>query len=158
MNLDLKSGVIKITPKMILRPEMTRNDILEIDVGWQDWNIIDGTPRAFRSIIELPNKGMSPKTILIVYVGINNQPLAFWDLAPWDITAGTQTRPEGRYTKQMRVWFNEMFGVSLPIKRDWGHIDASFDPWNQTAGILCNYRERFSSDEEWAKYKKENKY
>lgn len=158
MRIDPESGVIELTNELVLRPRMTREGIMALNVEWEDWVVFDGIPRAFRTIVKLPNKGISPKTIVIVYVGLENRPLAFWHIAAWDLVEGPQSRPEGKYTKRMRAWFTEMFGVKLPLKRDWGHIDATYDPWNQTAGIVCNYRERFSSDEEWSKYKKENRY
>lgn len=158
MKIDPETGIMEFRPDLILYPGMTRTDILSINVDWEDWNVIDDIPRAFRTIIKLPNKGIGPKTILIVYVGLNNRPLAFWDVAPWDIAGGSQNRPEGKSTKRMRTWFKEMCGINLPLKREWGHVDASFDPWNQTAGVVCTYKERFGSDEEWVEYKKNNKY
>jgi hypothetical protein len=158
MKLDPESGVIEFTSKIVLRPGMTRDDILSIDTNWQEWNVIKNIPRAFRSIINLPNQGISPKTILIVYVGLEERPLAFWDVAPWDMAEGTQNRPEGKYNKRMRAWFETMFCTKLPLKKNWGHIDASFDAWNQSGGIICNYRERFDSDERWERYKKNNNY
>ena len=158
MKLDPESGIIELTHELVLRPRMTRQDILAMNVEWENWAVIDDVPRAFRTIIKLPNKGISPKTIVIVYVGLDNRPLAFWDIAAWDLAEGTQSRPEGKCTKRMRAWFKETFGVGLPLKRNWGHIDASYDPWNQSAGVICNYRERFSSEEDWTQYKKENKY
>jgi len=158
MKIDPESGVVEFNREIILRPRMTRSDILSINTKWEEWTIVDNIPRAFRTIIELPNKGMSSKTILIVHVGLENRPMAFWDVAPWDITEGAQSRPEGKCTKRMRSWFNEAFKTKLPLKKEWGHIDASYDPWNQSTGVVCNYREGFSSDEEWSEYKKNNNY
>lgn len=158
MKIDPETGVVKFSKELILRPGMTRSDVLSMSVHWEDWNIIDDIHRAFRAIIKLPNKGISSKTILIVYVGLENRPLAFWDVVPWDIADGTQGQREGKVTKRIRSWFEEMANVRLPLKREWGHVDAGFDPWNQTGGIVCNYRERFGTEEEWLRYKRENKY
>jgi len=158
MKIDPDTGIIEFLPELILRPGMNRREILALDVGWEDWNVVDNVPWAFRAIIKLPNKTISPKTILIVYVGLDDRPLAFWDVTPWDLVNGKQNRPEGKCTRRLRAWFKESVNVSLPIKKKWGHVDASFDPWNQTGGVVCNYRERFNSDEEWSEYKKNNKY
>ena len=47
-----------------------------------------------RALINLPNKEINPKTILVVHVEIANRPIAFWDIAPWDLTDCSQNRPE----------------------------------------------------------------
>lgn len=158
MKIDPQTGVMEFSSKIVLRPGMTRSQLLTIDVEWEEWDVVDNVPFSFRTIFKLPNKGLSPKIILVVFVGIENNPLDFWTLGPWDAPEGTQARPDGKYTKWMRRWFQDMCTVGLPLKREWGHVDASFDPWNQSASIVCNYRERFNSDEEWDKYKKDNNY
>jgi hypothetical protein len=158
MKIDPKSGIIEITSELILCPRMMRRDFLSINIEWEDWDIVDNIPRSFRTIIKLPNKGISPKTVLVVHGGLDDRPITFWDLAPWDLMEGTQSRPNGKHTKRMRNWFKDAFGVGLPLKREWGHVDAYFDPWNQTASVICNYRERFDSDAKWSEYKKNNGY
>lgn len=158
MKLNSQTGVIEFASNIILRPGMNRNDLLSINVDWEEWEIVENSVISFRTIFKLPNKGMSPKTILIAYVGEESEPLAFWKIAPWDRLDGTQNRPEGKCTKRIRTWFKDMSGITIPLRKEWGHIDASFDPWNQSATIVCNYRERFGLDEEWSQYKRENKY
>lgn len=158
MNIDVDSGVIEFTREIVLRRGMTRRDILALDIEWQEWTVIKNVPSAFRAIINLPNKGITSKTILIVRVGEDNRPLTSWDVAPWDLTEGKQSRPEGKSTKRMRSWFKDTFEIGLPLKRDWGHVDASYDPWNQSTGVICNYREAFSSEMEWSEYKINNAY
>lgn len=158
MKIDSKTGVMEFTSELVLQPGMTRSQILSLNVEWEEWTIIDNIPRSFRTIFQLTNKGANSKNILVVYVGTENRPISFWDLGPWNGADGEQNRPEGKYTKKMRIWFKSISGVDIPLKREWGHIDASFDPWNQSAGVICNYRERFESDEEWSRYKKNNKF
>lgn len=158
MKIDADSGIIEITPELAIHPGITRSDLFSMDVKWEEWDVVDNIARSFRTIFKLPNKKISPKTLLIVHIGLDDLPVTFWTLAPWDLVDGTQSRPEGKYTKRMRVWFKESFDVKLPLKREWGHIDAYFDPWNQTASVICNYRERFDSDERWRQYKKDNNY
>jgi hypothetical protein len=159
MKIDLQTGVVEFTPDLILRPGMMRNELLALNVNWEEWDIIKKIPFSFRTIFKMPNKGMSPKTILVVYIGVGSEPIQFWGLVPWDRAGGSeQNRPEGKHTKKMRAWFREMSDIGLPIRKEWGHVDASYDPWNQSAGVVCNYRERFGSEEEWKHYKKDNKY
>lgn len=158
MKFDTNTGIIEFTPKLILRPGITRKEIKSMNANWEDWSIIDGAPRALRCLINMPNKGISKKTVLIVHAGIDDRPLAFWDVAPWDLADGSQNRPEGKYTKRMRAWFKEMFNTNLPAGGEWGHIDSSYDPWNQSTGIICNYRERFNTEKEWLEYRSNNNF
>lgn len=158
MKFDPATGIIELTPGLNIGPGMTRKDLLAMNVKWEDWTEVDGVPRAMRALINLLNKGINPKTILIVHVDIANKPIAFWDIAPWDLTGCTQNRPEGKCTKRMRAWFKAMSGIALPLGRGWGRIDASYDPWNQSSGVVCNYRERFATDEQWFEFRRNNEF
>jgi hypothetical protein len=158
MRFDPTTGSIEFPCGLVLRRGMTRQQILSSNTKWEDWTVIEGVPHAFRALIDLPNKGLSSKTILIAHVGTDTSPLAFWDIAPWDIADGAQNRPEGKYTKRMRLWFQETFGEILPLGGDWGNIDASYDPWNQSTGVICNYRERFATNKDWLEYRCRNKF
>ena len=77
MKLDAETGVVEFLPELILRPGMNRQEILALDVDWKEWNVVENIPWALRVIIKLPNKGMSPKTIVVVHVGLENCPLTF---------------------------------------------------------------------------------
>lgn len=158
MRFDPKSGEIELTKEIRLRRGMTRKEVLSLKAQWEEWMVVDGIASGFRTVLNLPNKGISPKTILIVYVGLDPDPITFWDLGPWDLVDGQQSRPEGKYTKRMRTWFFEAFNVKLPAGGDWGHIDASHDPWNSSTAVVCNYRERFDSDGDWQEYRRNNKF
>lgn len=157
-SFDKNTGEICLTPELRIRRGMSRKDILAMAVNWEDWILIDGIPSAYRTIFNLPNRHMSPKTILIVHVGTLDVPLAFWSIVPWDLVDGAQKRREGKNTKISRKWFLEMFNSTLPTGGDWGDIDASYDHWNQTVKVVCNYRERFKTDKEWKEYRRENKF
>lgn len=158
MKFDTKTGTIELADELSLHRGMTRKEILKTSATWEDWIVVEGVPHSIRTIIKLPNKKISAKTILIVHVSPNEYPLAMWDIAPWDLAQGVQNRPEGKCTKRMRKWFLEMFDVQLPCGGDWGHVDASYDPWNQSTGVICNYRDGFESEDEWDKYRKENQF
>ena len=119
---------------------MTRAEILALDLKWEEWIVVDDVPYAFRALINLPNKGISKKSVLIVRVGLGVHPITSWNLAPWDLIDGKQSRPEGKHTKRMRAWFFELFGVQLPFQGPWGQIDSSYDPHNQSTTVVCNYR------------------
>lgn len=157
-SFDKNTGSINLTPELSIDRGMTRQDILEKAVNWESWNVIDGVASAYRTIIKLPHKNISSKTIVIVHVGTSNSPIAFWDIAPWDLASGVQSRPEGKYTKLTRKWFFDVFHVNLPFGSEWGYIDASYDHWNQSAGVVCNYREGFETHKEWSEFRRENKF
>lgn len=156
MKFDQNTGKLDLFPGLCIRRGMTSKDVLATSAKWEDWAVVYGVPQAMRTIINLPNEEISQKTILIVYVSQYNNPITFFDIAPWDLTEGIQNRPEGKYTKRMRNWFKTMFKVSLPCCGDWGHIDASYDHCNQSTGIICNFRERFLDDDDWNLYKIRN--
>lgn len=158
MHFYKNSGSIEFATGLVLHRNMSRLDILNMATQWEDWIVVHGVPSAYRTIMKLPNRGSSSKTILIVYFGILDGPLAFWMLAPWDLSDGAQKQPEGKYNKRMRKWFFENFHAVLPCGDDWGQVDATYDPWNQSTSIACNYRERFSTEDEWRKYRNENKF
>ena len=143
---------------------MTRADLLSMGVPCEDWiKTKDGVTVAYRLILKCKACAELGKIYLIVFFQEKGHDdcggfLDFWDLAPEKIMDGYQSKPNGKYTEQMRNWFSQQCGVKLPIKKEWGHLDASYDPWNQTSAINCNYKERFDSEQEWAEYKKWNRF
>lgn len=158
MKFESNTAAIDLLPGLSLHRGMKRSEVLATSAEWENWNTIDGVSTALRTIINLPNKNMSSKTILIVYVRPEGLPIAFWDISPRDLVKGVQNQREGKYTKQMRNWFKTMFDTKIPCGGEWGHLDSSYDPWNQTAGIVCNYRERFTDEKDWNLYKSRNKF
>lgn len=158
MKFDPQTGNIEFANGLYLYRGMTRKDVMNMKANWEDWNVVNGIPHALRALIKLPNKGISATTILIVRVGFLEHPIGSWVLAPWDLIEGVQNRPEGKYTKRMRAWFEEMFDSKLPVGGDWGIVDATYDPHNQTATILCDYRESFTSDAQWLDYRKRRRF
>lgn len=149
MNFDSKTGSIDFDPALFLRPRMLCSEVLALPIKWEEWMIVDGVTHSYRALLKLPNKGMSSKTILIVHVGPGTNPLGLWTLSPWDLIEGKQSRPEGKCTKRLRIWFQEMFGVKLPVKGEWGDLDACYDPWNQTTSVVCNYVETTGDRASW---------
>lgn len=158
MKFDQNIDTIVLSPQLCLSPGMTRKEILAMSDNWEEWVVNDGVPVAFRTVMSLPQNGKYTKIVLIVYVGTEERPIAFWNLGVWDLMDGKQNRPNRKYTKRMRNWFNETFGVKLPLGREWGHIDASYDGWNQSTTIVCNYRERFGTEQEWQNFRKLNRF
>lgn len=64
MKFDSSTGNIDILPKLSLGRGKTRNEVAACPTEWEDWNIIDGVPNALKTIVRLPNKNISRKTIL----------------------------------------------------------------------------------------------
>jgi len=157
MKFDSSTGCIDILPGLSLGRGMTRKDVMASSADWEEWDFFDNAAIALRSIIRLPNKNVSPRTMLVVYVRPEDQLIAFWNISLGNVSNGPQKRPEGKYKNLMRSWFKDMFDTQLPCSGEWGHIDASYDPWNQYAGVVCNYRERFIDEHDWNVYKSQNK-
>lgn len=158
MKFDTQNGSLDLPDGIGIHRGMVRAEVLATFNKWENWNDSEDGPRALRSIINLPNKNMSPKVILIVFFLAENQVIAGWDISPWDLADGREYHRVGKYLKRMRNWFKDMFNVHLPWGGAWGHVDARHDFWNKSAGIVCTYREGFADEEKWRLYKSSNKF
>jgi hypothetical protein len=159
MNFDRDTGQIDLLPGLRLHRGMTQLEVLATTAEWEDWHEIDGIPTAFRTIIRLPNKDISARTILIVYFNLEDKVMTRWEILPRDLADGSQYHRAGKYLKRLERWFREMFGTKVPCGGDWGYLHTSpYDFRNDSAAILCIYREAFINDENWNLYKRNKKF
>lgn len=158
MDFDTATGTLTLTPQIHIVPNTTRAHLFQSHTEWEEWAVIDNVAMSLRTILSLPTSHKHKKTVLIVNVGTGDAPVAFWSLGAWDLIEGPQSRPEGKYTKGMRRWFQDVFNLKLPASGPWGFVDASYDPWNQTSMIVCSYRNRFKTETEWHDFRRLNKF
>lgn len=158
MDFDKTTGTINLTAQLQISPATTRAQLLQSHSDWEEWTVVNNVAMSFRTILTLPESRRCKKVVLIVNVGGDDMPIAFWSLGAWDLIEGPQSRPEGKYTKRMRQWFEDSFNVRLPASGPWGLVEASYDHWNQTSMIVCNYRQRFKTEAEWNEFKSLNKF
>ncbi len=158
MKLDPETGRLEIFPSLHLHRFMTRTQLFSMESGWEEWSTRQDQVTRYRKILDIPELKALRKTILIVTFALDDGFIHTWDFSSWELTDGYQNRPEGKRTKDMRKWFKEAFDVDLPIGGNWGNVDATYDPHNQSTGIVCNYRELFTSEEDWKNYRQRNKF
>ena len=70
----------------------------------------------------------------------NLHSIKYWDFGPENCMDGFQSKLEGKYTRRLRRWFLDEFGIVLPQAGPWGEIDACHDPHNQTTSVFCAYQ------------------
>jgi hypothetical protein len=156
MNFDVTTGALQVTPTIELRRGMTRSELLSLSCPWEVWIDYEGTPVCYRAIFPIVNAGKTEKMIFIVDVSYHEGVVTAWNFGPYSKWRGAQARPEGKHTKEARVWFKKATGVSLPQHGAWGAIDAGHDPHNLTTEINCSYPERFKTDREWKEFLRNN--
>lgn len=138
MNLNTENGTLKISNSITLFNKMRRNDLISKNQHWNEWIKHEEEIMAYK--ITLKENGIDRSNIIIIcYFEKDNGLIKFWDLGPENCMNGFQSKPEGKYTKKMRLWFLNKFKISLPQKYSWGEIDAFYDPHNLTTSIICSY-------------------
>ncbi|TDR42423.1 hypothetical protein DFR29_1086 [Tahibacter aquaticus] len=149
-------GTFQVQADLVLRPGMRHAELLAQPGEWEQWLFFDGAPVAWRRVFDADGGKKPEKTVLIVTFDGADGPMAKWQIAPWNLMDGAQSRPEGPHTKALREWFERRHGCALPLSRDWGHVDAAHDPHNQVTLVVCNLREGFASEREWQAYRNRN--
>lgn len=136
MLLNISSGELQIDNSIRLYPGMTRRDLLSQSPTWKIWTTAGTEPSSYRLVLnETPEVG-GKRLIVIVFFAPNDGPMLEWNLKPMGEFNGPQNKPEGKYTKAARAWFQSVCGVELPVNRDWGSIDAAYDMHNLTTLII----------------------
>lgn len=148
-----EDGRFTIEPGLSLWPGMRSEDLLAQPGEWEPWLQADGKPVAWRRVFEAATAKKPEKTVLIVGFAGPQGVLASWQIAPWNLMDGAQSRPEGPRTQALREWFQRRHKVELPLGRDWGHADAAHDPHNHVTLVVCNLREGFGSEREWQAFR-----
>lgn len=142
MPLNPDTGLFQITQSLALRPGMTHDALLAQPAEWEEWLHDNDAPVAYRYVFDMPTTGKPEKTVLIVEFDGPKGVIAAWNISPWELMEGYQAKPEGRFTKTMREWFEFRHDTALPLVRPWGRVNAAYDPHNQTTMVLCNFSGR----------------
>lgn len=138
MNLNTENGTLKITNSIILFNKMKRYDLISRNQNWKEWIKHEEEIMAYKITLKKSEIDIND-IIIICYFEKNDGFIKFWDFGPENCMNGFQSKPEGKYTKKMRLWFLNKFKISLPQKHSWGEIDAFYDPHNLTTSIICMY-------------------
>lgn len=159
MEFNIDTGALVFSEKLTLSPLMTREQVLNQNVVWEEWYVKNN--QNFRTFLKIKNgKNEGEEIIVIIHFdGISpaSSKLGNWDFAPRDNRFdGEQSKPEGKFTKKIRGWFKEMTSISLPAYNSLGHIDAAYDPHNNATSIVCNCRAGFKDEKSWWEFCERN--
>lgn len=150
------NGTFEIRPGLVLTPGMRAGQLLGQAGNWEPWLVHDGLPVAWRLAFEASGGKKPEKTVLIVTFHGADGSMIKWQIAPWNIMDGAQSKPEGPHTRALREWFLRRHGAALPLSGDWGFADAAHDPHNQVTLVVCNLREGFDSEADWKDFRRRN--
>lgn len=125
---------------------------------WEAWPDKGDKTVSYRTIFDIKGHKQGAIYLIVNFIQCNdiNAIIGSWNFAPEKLIDGEQKKPEGKVTKRLRDWFKEKTNIVLPIYGSWGHIDASYDHWNCSGTICCNYRSGFRDDKSWKDYCKWN--
>ncbi|HDC4667019.1 TPA: hypothetical protein O8U43_004486 [Enterobacter cloacae] len=159
MYVDNITGEICFHKNLALTPFITKKEIMESNcLNWEPWPDKGDKTVSYRTIFDIKGNKQGDIYLIVNFVQCNdiNAIIGSWSFAPAKLIDGEQKKPEGKVTKRLRDWFKEKTNINLPIYGSWGHIDASYDYWNCSGTIFCNYRSSFRDDKSWKAYCKWN--
>lgn len=136
-DIKFKDGYFSVKESITLFRGMKRKDLHATSQNWEVWIRHENEEIAYRAIFKIKNSTM----IIICFFEGNDGTIKFWDFGPAKGTNGFQSRPEGKYTRKVRRWFLDEFGITLPQSGPWGEIDACHDPHNHTTSVFCTYQQ-----------------
>ena len=114
MEFDENTGDLKVISSITISKYMTRTGLIKTSDDWEIWMTRDNKASAYRLIIK-PEK-FNDEIILIIFMKKNDGPISRWNFSPSNGMDGPQTKPEGKYTKLMRVWFANNFSKKIANK------------------------------------------
>ncbi|PIF09602.1 hypothetical protein [Janthinobacterium sp. 13] len=135
-NTKFKRGYFFASESIILFRGMKRENLHSMDQYWKTWIKHEEEVIAYKTSFKLNNF----KIIVICFFEKDDGPIKYWDFGPENCMDGFQSEPEGKYTRRLRRWFLDEFGIKLPQSGAWGEIDACHDPHNRTTSVLCTYQ------------------
>lgn len=140
MKLNIENGTLRIGGSIIAFKKMRRIDLISQNQKWEEWIKHEDEVMAYK--IKIKDKELRKNNLIIIcYFFENDGVIKFWDFGPENCMNGFQSKPEGKYTKKMRLWFLNKFNMALPQKLAWGEIDAFYDPHNLTTSVICTYNQ-----------------
>ena len=159
MNVDNITGAFFFNRMLALTPFITKKEIMENDtLNWEAWPDKGDNTVSYRAIFNTKGNIQGDIYLIIHFIQSDDMSaiISGWSFAPYKLIAGEQKKPEGKVTKRLREWFKEQTNTNLPIYGAWGHIDATYDHWNCSGAICCNYRSGFKDEKSWKEYCKWN--
>ncbi|WP_340608145.1 hypothetical protein [Xenorhabdus bharatensis] len=150
---------IIIENNISLTDKSTKRNIINSTYNWEEWiKNFNNETVSYRLLLDKPKNKYGRLFLIVTFtVPINEKSLlCSWHLAPEKLINGKQNNPKGKVTNNLKKWFYEETGTKLPIRRENMHIDASYDPWNYSGVIVCNYRSNFENEKAWKDYCKRN--
>ena len=131
-----KDGYFSATESITLFRGMKRKNLHSMDQDWEAWIKHEEEVIAYKTRFKLKKL----RIIVICFFEKNDGTIKYWDFGPENYMDGFQSKPEGKYTRRVRRWFLDKFGIVLPQSGPWGEIDACHDPHNQTTSVFCSYQ------------------
>lgn len=135
-DVKFEYGYFSANESIILFRGMKRKNLHSMDQGWEAWVKHEEEVIAYKTIF----KRKKLRIIVICFFEKDDGPIKYWDFGPENCMDGFQSKPEGKYTRRLRRWFLDEFGIVLPQAGPWGKIDACHDPHNQTTSVFCAYQ------------------
>ncbi|QZY90996.1 hypothetical protein K7H94_03400 [Pantoea dispersa] len=157
LQISCKADVIIFDENIKISLFQKKKEIITNLHPWEDWlRNDDGEVVSYR--LKLGNKHDGFVYLIVTFKPpVNENALvATWFIAPEGLIEGQQKKASGKVTKRLRDWFFKKTQVLLPTGGEWGHIDASYDPWNSVGMIVCNYKTAFEDQEKWREYRRSN--
>lgn len=112
---------------------MKRKNLHSMHQDWEAWVKHEEEVIAYKTIFK-----RKKLRIIVIFFEKDDGPIKYWDFGPESCMDGFQSKPEEKYTRRVRRWFLDEFGIVLPQAGPWGEIDACHDPHNQTTSVfLC---------------------
>ena len=135
-DVKFEGGYFSANESIILCRGMKRKNLHSMDQGWEAWVKHEEEVIAYKTSF----KRKKLRIIVICFFEKDDGPIKCWDFGPENCMDGFQSKPEGKYTRRVRRWFLDDFGIVLPQAGPWGKIDACHDPHNQTTSVFCAYQ------------------
>lgn len=150
MKIFSKDDELIISDDLVLSSKKSQKDTIKKNLNWEPWlKNPDGDVVSFRLVLNAKEEKYGNLFLIVTF----NSPitdeslLCSWFMAPEKLINGKQSKKDGAITKNLRKWFYEKTFVELPAEGEWGHIDASYDPWNSAGLIVCNYKPSFKNND-----------
>lgn len=135
-DVKFEDGYFSANESITLFRGMKRKNLHSMDQDWEAWVKHEEEIIAYRTSFKLKKL----RIIVICFFEKNDGTIKYWDFGPENSMDGFQSKPEGKYTRRVRRWFLDDFGIVLPQAGPWGKIDACHDPHNQTTSVFCAYQ------------------
>jgi len=149
MKFYADDGTLEIWDDLILRRGMIVPDFLAS--SRLEWEGGGRNSDSAQSTFDLFPNGVNKKVFLYVRYSVKTGIIWQWAIGSRDVNSTLVPWEEGqrkprRIVKLNRDWFNKTFSARIPVKAQWGRIDAHYDKRNNGAWVECEYKEYLDID------------